>query len=78
MTTAAPAFPDLSREQLEALCLKQNERIADLLAALKLFTSASMSESRPTRGESFIGWQRGDGSSASERVAIARTAIAKV
>ncbi len=49
----------------------------EMLAALKLFTSASMSESRPTRGESFIGWQKGDGLTASERVAIARTAVAK-
>jgi hypothetical protein len=49
----------------------------DLLEALKLFTSASMGESRPTRGESSIGWQKGDGLSASDRVAIARAAIAK-
>lgn len=49
----------------------------DLLEALKLFTSASMGETRPTRGESFIGWQTGDGLTARERLKIARAAIIK-
>lgn len=48
----------------------------DLLAALQLFTKASMFESRPTRGESFIGWQLGDGDSHTAMKA-ARAAIAK-
>ena len=50
---------------------------ADLLSALKLFTAASMSETRMSRGESFIGWQQGDGIPAHERLKIARAAIAK-
>jgi hypothetical protein len=29
------AFPELSREQLEQLCLKQNQRVAVLLEALQ-------------------------------------------
>lgn len=36
MAITAPAFPELSREQLEALCLKQNGRVIALVAALKL------------------------------------------
>lgn len=49
----------------------------DLYEALKLFASPSMSESRPSRGESSIGWQRDDGLLASQRVKIAKAALAK-
>ena len=48
----------------------------DLLAALELFANASMSGWNGG-GESHIGWQRGEGLSAIERVQQARTAIAK-
>lgn len=30
------AFPELTRHQLEELCLRQNQCVAELLAALKL------------------------------------------
>jgi len=50
---------------------------AELVAALELFTSASMGETRPSRGESSIGWQASDGLSASERVAIANRVLAR-
>lgn len=48
----------------------------DLLAALELFAHASMSGSNGD-GESHIGWQRGEGLSARERVQQARAAILK-
>lgn len=49
----------------------------DLYAALELLSSPSMGESRPSRGESFIGWQKGDGPSAEERLKIARAALSR-
>jgi hypothetical protein len=48
-----------------------------LLEALKLFTSPSMGETRTMLGESSIGWQQSDGLTASERVAMARAAVAE-
>lgn len=47
----------------------------ELLAALELLTSPSMSGSRGR--ETYIGWQSGEGLSAADRVVIARAAIAR-
>ena len=51
------------------------DEIRALRGAVRLFVDHSMSESRPSRGESFIGWQRGDGPTALERVKIARALL---
>lgn len=48
----------------------------DLLAALELLVSPSMSSLRGN-GETLIGWQVGDGMTADERLSVARAAIAR-
>lgn len=45
-------------------------------AALELFCRASMFESRPSKGESLIGWQDGDGTTAREAIESAKAALA--
>jgi|ERR1700721_492655 len=49
----------------------------ELMAVCKMILKASMGETRPSRGESSIGWQRGDGVTADQVKAAARAAIAK-
>jgi hypothetical protein len=49
----------------------------ELLAVARMVTAASMGETRPSRGESFIGWQRGDGADADTIRKAARAAISK-
>lgn len=49
----------------------------EMYEALKLFVTASMGGSN-SAGESHIGWQRGDGSTAHARVEVARAVLAKI
>jgi hypothetical protein len=59
------------------LPLMDDADLADeAVAALRLFVNASMSRSE-SGGETFIGWQRGEGLDAHERVKQARAIIAK-
>jgi hypothetical protein len=50
--------------------------VSDMIGALSLMTSFSMSGVKGN-GESYIGWQNGDGMSAEQRVEIARVILAK-
>lgn len=52
-------------------------RIAELLTALELLSSPSMSISKGN-GESYIGWQNGEGLTACERLAAAKAIITTV
>jgi hypothetical protein len=51
--------------------------IEELVAVCEMIVKASMGETRPSRGESFIGWQRGDGANADSVRAAARAALSK-
>ena len=53
-----------------------SDAIAKAYAVCVMVTKASMCETRPSRGESFIGWQAGDGGSAAEILTAARVVIA--
>lgn len=55
--TKARILAAITQNRLDAAA-----REAALVNGLRLFTCASMRETRPSRGESFIGWQKGDGS----------------
>lgn len=67
MHVAATVHRDIFQELVEARAL-----LREAETVLELFTQHSMSEVRPMRGESFIGWQRGEGPSAAERVDMAQ------
>jgi hypothetical protein len=69
---SAQGRADLANENLREL----KEANAEILAALKLFASASMGSSNG-RGETSIGWQKGEGPTAYERQKTARAVIEK-
>lgn len=64
------SYRQSGKEQFEA-CIKAEKQRDGLLELACMICKSSMGETRPSRGESLIGWQKGDGVTADQVVRLA-------
>lgn len=65
-------------EAAEAAIARKDVLLREAVEALGLLASPSMGETRQAHGESLIGWQRGDGPTAQERVRCGAALLTKL